>query len=391
LGLEGEIRTGFFAHGEVRDGVLHGALRVRGEGDPTFGFRDYGDSLQALRAVAERLKALGVERVTGDLLVDDSAFDRTLRAPDWPKAALTERWMAGASALSLDEGVVRVSVRPGRKAGDPAAVALEPDVGYCRVTSRLVTAARRSAVTLDHGETPGAFTAKGTVRAGAGAAIHEAAVDDPAIYFGFALRRAFAETGLAVEGRVRRPEPAEAQGGAALLTFRTPISRVLPRLLKSSQNHRAEMLFKHHGFRASGLGTFESGGAATLAALAAAGTPVDGLVLADGSGLSRRNRATAAALQGALALTAARPEGEAFRAMLAEPGQEGTLQKRLIELKGRLFAKTGFLDGAQSLAGYVQGVDGKWTAFAVIMNAASGAPMRKHLDAFALALATVRA
>lgn len=388
LGPDAEIKTEFIAQGPVEDGVLKGALRARGEGDPTFGAADFGESLEALHVVAARLRERGVRRIAGDVLADDAAFDRVFTGPEWPKAAPTERWMAESAALSLDEGVVRVVVKPGRRAGEPAEVALVPDVGYVRLVNRLTTAPKKDArCAFERGVEPFEIVAKGSVRAGGPTTTYEVAVHDPPLLFAAALRRALADAGIVVDGRPRRAEEGERTGGTTLVELRTPLARIFPRLLKESQNHRAEMVFRHLGYRAAGLGSLENASAATLKALASAGVPTEGLIVADGSGLSRRNRCTAAALYGTLAAMARRPDGATLREMFAEPGEEGTLERRLPDLKDRLFAKTGTLDGASSLSGYVLTEGGAWTAFAVIVNGPAGASLRRFADAFAEAVA----
>jgi D-alanyl-D-alanine carboxypeptidase len=87
--LNHEFVTGFVAMGPIADGTLAGHLRVVGDGDPSFGLRDYGETLGVFRHVAARLKELGVSKVTGDVLCDDAAFDQEFTGPDWPKSLPT--------------------------------------------------------------------------------------------------------------------------------------------------------------------------------------------------------------------------------------------------------------------------------------------------------------
>jgi D-alanyl-D-alanine carboxypeptidase/D-alanyl-D-alanine-endopeptidase (penicillin-binding protein 4) len=387
LGLDAEIKTEFVAQGAFADGVLRGALRVRGEGDPTFGAKDFGDSLTALRAAAARLYDKGLRRVAGDLLLDDGAFDAAFVGPDWPDDAPTDRWMSGSAPLSLDEGLARIVVRPGRRAGDAAEAEPAPDTGYVRLVNRLKTVAGKkdAGVTFVRGDGD-QLVAKGAARLGAGAIVHEVSVADPLMHFGYAFRAALSEKGIPVEGAVRRAKVEERRGGETWLTVRTPLSRIFPRLLKESQNHRAEMVFRHLGYRVFGLGSHENGGKALLRALGAAGVPTDGLTAADGCGLSRRNRATASALYESLRTIGRRPEAAEFREMFAEPGEDGTLERRLPALKDRLYAKTGYIDGVASLSGYLQASDGGWIVFAILLNGPPGVSLRKFADDFAEAL-----
>ena len=385
LGMEAEIRTEFFAHGGIENGELSGYLRVRGEGDPTFGAQDFGDSLQALRAVADRLAARGLKRISGDLVLDDSAFDSGFTGPDWPDDASTDRWMAPSAALSLDEALTRVVIRPGR--GDGAEAEPSPDTGFVKIVNRLrtVRAKKDSGVGFER-MANGDLLAKGAVFSGAGPVVHEVAVADPVLQFGFGFRRALADAGIKVGGTVRRAVAEERTGGEIMVVVRTPLSRVFPRILKHSQNHRADMVFRHLAYKTSGQGSYENGGTALLRILKEAGVSIDGLVAADGCGLSRKNRVTAMALAGALRAMDSRPEGLDFRNMLAEPQEEGTLERRLPALKDRMFAKTGSIDGVASLSGFLQRADG-WTVFAIVLNGSPKQGLRKYADDFAEALA----
>ena len=52
-----------------------------------------------------------------------------------------------------------------------------------------------------------------------------------------------------------------------------------------------------------------------------------------------------------------RPDADAFRNSLAKGGVDGTLQKRYAGLDGRVFAKTGYIEGVRALSGYVRTFD----------------------------------
>jgi D-alanyl-D-alanine carboxypeptidase/D-alanyl-D-alanine-endopeptidase (penicillin-binding protein 4) len=80
---------------------------------------------------------------------------------------------------------------------------------------------------------------------------------------------------------------------------------------------------------------------------------------------------------------AARPDGDAFRAAMAEPGEGGsTLDDRLAGLEGRVFAKTGTISNVSSLSGYVVREDGRRLVFSILANAAgaSTSEVRAAID-----------
>ncbi len=68
---------------------------------------------------------------------------------------------------------------------------------------------------------------------------------------------------------------------------------------------------------------------------------------------------------------------------MAEPGEEGsTLEGRLEELQGRVFAKTGTISNVNSLSGYLTRTDGSEVVFSILSNGAGvrSSEMRSTLD-----------
>jgi D-alanyl-D-alanine carboxypeptidase/D-alanyl-D-alanine-endopeptidase (penicillin-binding protein 4) len=80
---------------------------------------------------------------------------------------------------------------------------------------------------------------------------------------------------------------------------------------------------------------------------------------------------------------ATRPDAGAYRAAMAEPGEEDTtLEERLLDLRGRLFAKTGTISNVNSLSGFLVRDDGREVIFVILSNGAGldGDTMRSTID-----------
>jgi D-alanyl-D-alanine carboxypeptidase/D-alanyl-D-alanine-endopeptidase (penicillin-binding protein 4) len=209
----------------------------------------------------------------------------------------------------------------------------------------------------------------------------------PAIAAGTQFRLALRAVGVGVRGRVvmGAADPVATQLAA---TASAPLSRIVTFMNRESDNFTAEVLLKHLGAVETGVGSSASGAEAVREILRAAAVPLAGVRIVDGSGLSGRNRLTAAAVIGILVVAwndpAIRPH---FVRSLAVAGVNGTLEDRLERppARGAVLAKTGTLRESSALSGYVRG---RW-AFAVIQN---GRPVsqfwaRRAQDRFASVLA----
>lgn len=138
-------------------------------------------------------------------------------------------------------------------------------------------------------------------------------------------------------------------------TASEPLSDIIDFMDSTSDNFTAEMLLKTLGAEELGRGTTAAGARVVTRTLEAAGVPMAGVRIADGSGLSSLDRLTAGAI-GSILLAgwenrALRPY---FWGALAVAGRTGTLAERLeyAPARGTIRAKTGTTDIASALSGY---------------------------------------
>src|SRR6185295_19056089 len=207
LGPDYKFKTTFWRRGEIKDGALVGSLLVVGGGDPNISGRFYNDDYNAVfDKWAAGLKALGVTRVSGDLVLNDSFFDSMTRHPEWPAGQEAKWYQAPFSALAYNDGVVLVGIRPGTRAGGPAAISIEPQTGTLRALSSARTVNRRGNVRLAVGRADGsnAVTISGTVPMRSVWWSTPIAVEDPAGFFGGALRNRLKAAGIELTGKVVR-------------------------------------------------------------------------------------------------------------------------------------------------------------------------------------------
>ena len=135
-----------------------------------------------------------------------------------------------------------------------------------------------------------------------------------------------------------------------------PMHALLSLANTESHNFTAEVLMR----QASGLWDVRAASRATERWMFEQGLPVQGLRVADGSGLSRNNRVTSNTIAALLMRMDQHPFSAYYQASMAIAGQRGTLRNlyRGSVLDGRFRGKTGTINGVRSISGYLQTVDG---------------------------------
>jgi D-alanyl-D-alanine carboxypeptidase/D-alanyl-D-alanine-endopeptidase (penicillin-binding protein 4) len=400
LGPYWTTRTSLYATARPDgEGVVRGDLVLYGRGDPNLSGRfSSDDPLAPLRALAARVREAGVARVEGALVADDSYLTGPPTGAGWTYNDL-QRWFgAEVSALSFNDNLVNVVVTPGARAGDPCAVRLDPDVGYVTVNCEVTAVAGGgSKIKLRRDPDTARVDVSGTLRAGGAEWTGAASVRHPALYAAAAFRRALAEAGVEVAGPTRRLGPYAARPPELELDRMTelasipslPLSELVRVVNKESQNLHAELLLRLLG-RERGpqdLPHDEAGLAVVSGFLERVGAAASGMRLRDGSGLSRLDRMTPRMLEGVLRAMDSHPSGSFFWGSLSEAGVDGTLRYRLRRV--RLRGKTGSLEAAKSLTGYLGTEAGERLAVCVLYNdpAGTGDGVRK-IDRIVTAIAS---
>ena len=167
------------------------------------------------------------------------------------------------------------------------------------------------------------------------------------------------------------------QGRSLEFDVITPLETVARECNHESKNLYAESLLKYLGHARTGKpGSWANGGEALKAIVRErTGTKAEGLVVADGSGMSRFNRIPPSLMTLWLSSFANDSiSGPAFDATLPTPGK-GTLRTRFARrnLHGcEVMAKTGYINGVSCLSGYVTMADGRRYAFSVLVNNVKG-------------------
>ena len=367
LGPDYRFATDFYAKGKVRGGVLRGNLYLKGYGDPLFVH-------EKMRDLVRRLKLRGVRHIKGDLVADDTFFDRKKHGRGWRVGHSIRPYLAPHGALSLNFGLANLLMAPGDGVGRPAMANLEPPSRALGLRAKVKTSrGGRLRIWLGRKHTKGkdVVEVRGSIPVGNRVKRYRVPVTDPTAFTAGAVAAELKRQEIALKGGIRRA----ATPPDAMLLVRNlspALSEAVSGLNKFSNNFVAEQVLKTMGAEVHGVpGTAEKGLRVVRDFLISSGVSAKEIALADGSGLSRMNRASPRAL--ATLLEAAhndfrlRPE---FVASLAVFGVDGTVKKR--RRRGvdsrRVRVKTGVLNGVRAFSGYAAARNGEILAFSVLMN-----------------------
>jgi len=371
------------------DGVVHGNMILRGDGDPALSSRFVRGGPDApMDMLARFVAGAGVKRVTGDLIADASGMEGR-RIPDgWLSRYAGASYAAPFSALSLNENMVVVGVHPA-KGG--AAVRLEPATSGLTVVSSVRTVPGRGQRVMVRlvGETQVVVT--GSIGVSAPAHRVMLVVADPVTFTAGAFREALRAQGITVSGDVKIGRTPE---GAVMVTAMPspPLSKLVSVMNRESINHLAEQIYRNaaRGPLRNEPGTADHAFAQLRAfAETQVGIAPQGIVATDGSGLSVLDRVTPRALVQLMHYAHYAPWSSVFHASLPVAGESETLRLRMrgTSAQGNLHAKTGTTNDVISLSGYVAAENGEILAFAFMYNGADRWNARETIDAMGPTLA----
>lgn len=377
LGADYRYTTQLLGRVPDADGTMSGDLVVVGRGDPSFSDSLSGNALAPLHEFADSLAARGVRRIAGRLVRGGNAFPDSTLGRGWAWNDLDDAYSAPVDELMFNEGFARITVYGGARPGAPVTVRTAPATSVPQLARVEVTTTRNCCMERSRvrwsGDVRGArptLSLTGTVRAGDSVTVN-VALRNPSAAFLDAFAEVLATRGITIAGLVEVDSLADTTG-LALLATRTspPLSAILAAFQKPSQNQIGEILLKTIGLERAGLGTSDSGAAVVRRQLATWGVDSSSAALRDGSGLSRHNYISPEALIRVLDVMRARADFDVYFQSLPIGGVDGTIRERLRDTPAmaNVRAKTGTLDKARALSGYVTAADGRLLLFSLLAN-----------------------
>ena len=351
-------------------------LWIRGGGDPGLGderlAKRRGEQVMSvLDDWASRLRSRGVKSVRR-IVVDDSIFDREFRHPDWPPDQSQRWYQAPVGGLNFNDNCLDARIVVG---GQRIELELVPPLPESFLDNRLKRGSKNTAI-INRLPDSDVFVLSGSVAKSV--QLEPISVRRPAVFFGHALRQALESGGIrAGDAVVRRAISQDALNSATRIAVqRTSLSEILWRIGVFSQNLFAECTLKALGAYGPGgakrgsAGSWAEGLTVLRATVETLGIDLSGAVLRDGSGLSHKNRVSAAQVVELLRIMRRHRHSRLLLDNLASLDDIGTLRRRFREpvLPGTLRAKTGSIRDVSALAGYLERPGSNTIAFAILIN-----------------------
>ncbi len=371
-------KTPVWLAGRLNGGVLEGNLHIQGRGDPKL-------TLERLWLLVQRLRQMGVNEIRGDIVLDQSAFDV-------PETSLAEfdgeplrPYNVRARALLLNLHAVLYTFTPDAAAG-VARVSAEPALQGMQVDATVPLAPGpcndwRGALKATPGDAE-RMRFGGSYAAACGERVWPLAYPDPKLYASRLIATLWQGAGGRMTGSVR--EGLAPEGTRPTFEIASPaLAEVVRDINKYSNNVMARQLLLTLALQQPGAmrATPEAGREALRQWLfQRQGEALAGVVIDNGSGLSRQTRVSAALLGRVLQRawsSAVMPE---LMASLPVNGLDGTL-RRANSSAGMAHLKTGSLRDVAGVAGYVLGASGRRYVLVAVINHPNANAARAALDA----------
>jgi D-alanyl-D-alanine carboxypeptidase/D-alanyl-D-alanine-endopeptidase (penicillin-binding protein 4) len=252
--------------------------------------------MNAFAPIRSALAARGITRIAGRVRAIGDAFPGATIGFGWAYDDFDAAYSAAVDELMFNEGVLELRARAAARVGGTVTVVSAPTRSYPRL---LVQAITRDSVAPPAGSPrPPRLDAvydsigdrvvvTGTLALGDSASI-TLSYRHPSDAYVAALTQSLDDGGIRIAGR--RLAKTDTVGRAAdtvVVLQSAPLSDVLRRMQKPSQNQIAELLFRTSGLRGSGDGSADSARAVGVRTLAGWGITTSDAAYRDGSGLSR--------------------------------------------------------------------------------------------------------
>ena len=370
-----------------RNGRLSGNIVIKGGGDPALGsgyftdhYSDFTDSW------VSAIKAMGIRKVEGNVISDDSYFDFMPVPAKWQWEDLGNYYGAGVYGLSVFDNTVEIHLNTSAENKTPVITALNPSGYRFDFINQLLSSGNTDEGNVFAPPYSKKGLLSGSVPAGEEDFILKASMTDPPLFLAQVLSEKLEAAGITVRDKPSTFRLEETKMTGKVETISEVVSPALSEIIEvlnhESVNLYAETLLKELGKRFRNEGSTASGLDVVSEFLQNAGIPAEGMYIEDGSGLSPRDAINSEDLTNFLSYMKNRGKyfPEYFNS-LPEAGKEGTLKSYFRDpaFESRMRAKSGSMGRVRCYAGYLRTNSERNIVFCILINNYSG-PSRKVIS-----------
>ncbi|WP_102691465.1 D-alanyl-D-alanine carboxypeptidase/D-alanyl-D-alanine endopeptidase [Rummeliibacillus pycnus] len=379
LGENYRFRTNIYTTGYVKKGTLHGDLYLQGTGDPTLTVDD-------LDQFASFLADQGIKKIDGRIIGDDFWFDQDLLTPDIKKDDESYYYAAPITALTLspdsdyDSGTVIIEAL-GEIIGEKPRLKTTPELGELVIKNEAKTVATNQNTTLKIERE----YRKNKVVVSGNLPIHKSwkewiTVPNPTLHTVLLFIHALEKHNVQYtqEQLFRGKTPTS----ATLMVQKQsiPLAQIIIPYMKLSNNSIADILVKTMGKVRVDQGSTKAGLRVVKQYALSRHLNMDDWFFEDGSGMSHNNSVSSIDLTKLLYSVQKEKQWYStfFNSLPVAANSDrmigGSLKNRLKSpfTEGRVFAKTGAIDGVNTLSGYLIGNSGMPYSFSILVQNQNG-------------------
>ncbi|MEI6122132.1 MAG: D-alanyl-D-alanine carboxypeptidase/D-alanyl-D-alanine-endopeptidase [Bacteroidota bacterium] len=379
------------------NGTLHGNLFIAGSGDPTIGSARFGKIVSTDSIFSDfylQLKQHNIRHISGKIIADASIFEDNPMAGSWSWEDIGNYYASGAWGLNVNENSYRLYFDAGKTVGEPAKLtSIEPVMSEINFTNHVTTGTNGSGDNVIIFGAPYTYQRilEGTVPVGRKNFDVDGSIPDPPVFLAQMFYKYVCQKGLTIDSSYTTLREMQLQGKSdtnkrimLFEHFSPPLADMaVPTNLKSV-NLFAEAMLKAIGVAKQNQGSLSAGISTIRNFYINNGINLDGFVMEDGCGLSRKNKISTRQLAQILKMLKTDKSFSSFEKTLPVAGKSGGMASLLngTIAENNMKAKTGNMEKIKSYAGYVKNAGKKDVAFAIIINnyTCSNAILKQKLE-----------
>lgn len=352
-----------------RGQVIQGTLFVEFTGDPSLKAKDLQDLIQ-------KMAAAGIKTINGDVVIDNTRFQGPNYAPGWTWDSIHWHYSAPITSVIINQNRVGLTLRPGTVPGGLVQANIVSDYRqafsiYSAVRAATEFQSNTGCQLLLSMDNHNQVMLGGCWPVSKNPVGLKLAVNNPDIVARQIILSSLRAANIHLTGEIKSGIATPINSVVLVKHRSKPLSVLLKRVLKDSNNIYAESLTKTLGFRYFKQGTFKAGTRAIKKILSKpANMNVKRMKLLDGSGQSRYNLLSPKHLNQVLHMMYHHSFYPEFKEGLAISGKSGTLKWRMGHkgMLGNVVAKTGTLEGVSTLSGYLTPKNQRTIVFTIMTD-----------------------